>query len=495
MSFVVVATYIVTMIVFAIFLNLGGWWFTIFIFDRLGQHLKFPPFVAVRHMKGRKNGFLTLIGGLAIISVSFSSCTLTTVLSVMGGFSSDLKGKILETNAHVVVDVTGTDMENWKDTLEKVRKTKGVKGATPIVNGEMMMNARSNNHAIMLKGIDIKNFKKVSAVLNNLEEGDANYLTNPKKLFEKINKIRTERYGPFKDSNNKKVDAGIKEADTEKDKYAFDIPPPTSPKDRVLPVLIVGKELKKSLRLYEGCEVNIISPVGDIGPTGSIPKSRPFRIGGVFFSGMYEYDSLYVYTSIEAAQKFLRKGNRITEIQASIDNPDKADLIAKNIHGVIGNDYRVRSWMELNQALFSALNLEKIVMFIFLSIAIIVASFCIFATLTMLVLEKSSEVSTLMTLGATKQDIKALFRFEGLLIGLVGTLSGLAVGLGLCLTIDIIGLKIDPEVWYLDKLPIKISAMEFIYTGIASLIITQLAPLIPARTAAQLTPLEGLKHE
>lgn len=489
MSITVITIYIAVMLTAAFGLNLGGWWALVRVLDHMGKRLKFSPFIAVRHLKGRKSGFLTAIGVLSILGVSFSSCTLTTVLSVMGGFSSDLKDKILKTNAHVVVDVAGGDVEDWQKTAATIRKVDGVVGATPLVQGEMMMNSRTNNHAILLKGIDLKTFGEVSKVLAKLESGELRYLSTPDELFSKIHNKRQRIYGNGDDTDTKDTAA------EEPEKQAAADIPSADPRERVLPVLIVGRELSRAMRLYEGAEVNIISPNGDIGPSGRIPKSRPFRIGGVFFSGMYEYDSLYAYASLESAQKFLRMDNRVSEIHVTVKDPEKVAKIAPLIAQAVGKSFRVRSWAELNASLFSALALEKIVMFIFLSLAILVASFCIIATLTMLVLEKGPEVSTLMTLGATAGDIRRIFRFEGLLIGLVGTISGLAVGLGLCLSLTKVGLNIDPEVWYLDQLPVKITATEFILVGLASLLITQLATLYPAHAAAKLTPVEGLKYD
>jgi lipoprotein-releasing system permease protein len=491
----IITIYLVSMIGGALVLNLGGWWATLRIFDRIGRRLKFAPYVAVRHLRGRKSGFLTAIGVLSILGVSFSSCTLTTVLSVMGGFSGDLKSKILKTNAHVVIDQFGNDMENWQPLVERVRKIENVTAVTPIVQGEMMMNARSNNQAIMLKGIELSSFSKVSGVLEVLEKGERKYIENPRSLFEKIRSKRKRLYGGNLGlSPNVAADAGIEDP-VKSPMAGLSLPPPASPRQRVLPAVIVGRELAQALRLYVGEEVNIISPLGDIGPTGPIPKSRPFRIGGVFFSGMYQFDSLFVYTSIEAAQKFLSKGNRISEIQITVNDPEDARAIATNIGKNITNKWRVRSWAELNASLFSALKLEKIVMFIFLSMAILVASFCIVATLTMLVLEKGAEVSVLMTLGSSASTIRSIFRFEGLLIGLIGTISGLLTGLGLCMLLENVGLPIDPEVWYIDRLPVEIKAMEFGLVGLASIVITQLATLYPAHAAARLTPVEGLKNE
>ena len=209
----------------------------------------------------------------------------------------------------------------------------------------------------------------------------------------------------------------------------------------------------------------------------------------------FEFDNAFVYMALADAQKYLNKGNRISEIQVAVYDPDDASQIAERIEKELKGTYRVRSWNQLNAALFSALKLEKIVMFIFLSLAILVASFCIVATLTMLVLEKGSEVSVLMTLGTSGKEIQSIFRFEGLLIGIVGTVSGLLVGFGLCLFLSTVGLPIDPEVWYIDKLPVDISVTEFLLVGLASIVITQLATIYPAYAAALLTPVEGLKNE
>jgi len=462
----------------------------------LGYRLPFHQFVALKHLRGRKSGFLTAIGFLAILGVSFSSCTLTTVLSVQGGFSNDLKQKIISTNAHVIVDKFGSDFDvasetntlSWSEVVRAVEKLDGVEAVTPIVSGGAMMNARTNNHGIQLKGVDPKTLRKVSKVFDNLDKGDVDYLSNPRNLFKHVRERRRRLYGSHEDKKN--ADAGV--AEIKSNEF---IPAPVSPRQRVLPTVIVGREMAKSLRLYIGEEVNIISPLGDIGPTGPIPRSRPFRVGGIFFTGMYEFDSVYAYTSLEAAQKFFNKGKGISEIHVAVEDPEKAAQISGVISEKLGENFRVRPWQEMNASLFSALKLEKIVMFIFLSFAILVASFCIIATLTMLVLEKGAEISVLMTLGTTSQAVQKIFRYEGLLIGIVGTACGLLVGFGLCMTLKYIGLPIDPEVWYIDKLPVNIRPIEFFFVGLASLAITQLATLYPTYVASGMTPVEGLKND
>jgi lipoprotein-releasing system permease protein len=494
------------MIALAIFLNVGGWYMLIKIIGSFGRRLKFHQFVAVKHLKGRKSGFLTAIGLLSIVGVSFSSCTLTTVLSVMGGFSNDLKQKILTTNAHIVVDNYGGDLASlnlgrgdlsklkemalkagsakdvadWKVVLKYIQEMPDVSAATPVIQGEVMINARSNNNGILLKGIETKTFSDVSGALKKLDEGKLSYIDKPDDLFKKTKLMRKGLYKTKR----------VKPKEDKKDDSL--IPAPVLPRQKVLPSLIVGREIAKSLRLYVGEEVNIISPIGDIGPAGPIPRSRPFRVAGTFFSGMYAFDDHYAYTSLKDAQKFFNRGNVISEIHIAIENPEKARIIAGNIKKRLGNKLRVRSWQELNAELFSALKLEKIVMFILMSMAILVASFCIVATLTMLVLEKSSEIAVLMTIGAQSSDIQKIFRFEGILIGIVGTASGLLVGYLLCFSLKHIGLPIPSEVWYIDKLPVNISYLEFMFVGLASLAITTLATVYPTRVASGIRPVEGL---
>lgn len=504
MNVTAIAVYLAAMLAAAVLFNVGGWYLTVRLLDALGRSLRVHEFIAVRHLRGRKSGFLTAIGILSILGVSFSSCTLTTVLSVMGGFSNDLKQKIIRTNAHVVVDAYGGDLGDasgsgpgdWRASVRAVRGARGVVAATPVVKGEAMMNARTNNHGILLQGIEPATFGGVSPALKALDSGKLGYLDDPQALFREVRERRARLFGLPAPAKAAAQDAGADAgpAGGGAARAPVDPAPASGPKQRVLPGVIVGRELAESLRLYVGDEVNIISPLGDIGPTGPIPKSRPFRVAGVFFTGMYEFDSLYAYTTLDAAQKFFRKGDRISEIHVAVADADRADAVSAGVARAAGKSLRVRPWQEINASLFSALKLEKIVMFIFLSFAILVASFCIIATLTMLVLEKGGEISVLMTLGATPRDVRRIFWFEGFLIGLVGTASGLLVGFGLCMTLRHVGLPIDPDVWYIDKLPVEVSALEFLFVGLASLAITQLATLYPTRVAAGLNPVEGLKN-
>jgi len=510
MSLWTVAAYLLAIVTGALLANFLAWKGALQFIARIGPKMGFELFIASRHLAGKKSWFIAIIGVLALLGVSFSSCTLSTVLSVMGGFGNDLKQKILRAQSHVVVDRVDGNLASYEELLEKIRSVKGVEGATPLLNGEVMIASRINNAGAMLRGVDPESFSQVSDMLRNLTHGNARYLAEPSLLDREMESRRSrfvsrfdiEDAGPTGDAGPKAgatkpaaADAGPSPGSAPApDAWVMSKMKPGSGSTSA-PVMIIGRELAQGLRVFVGDEVSVISPLGDMGPTGPIPKRRVFRIGGTFYSGMYEYDSQYAFVRIDDAQKFLGLGKVSGEIHIRTADPDSALNVAGAISRALGPGYQVRSWQQLNASLFSALNLEKMVMFVFLSLAILVASFCILATLTMLVMEKSSEIAVLATLGADGKSVSRIFRLEGLFIGAVGTLVGLSVGLAVSIALDRLGFRIDPEVWYIDRLPVKINPWEFIAVGGVSLLVSVAATWYPARTAASVHPVEGLRYE
>ena len=274
---------------------------------------------------------------------------------------------------------------------------------------------------------------------------------------------------------------------------------------KVLPGVLVGRELAKNLRVFVGDEVNVVSPMGDIGPAGSMPRSRPFRIAGVFYSGMYEYDSKYVYLALPAAQKFLGHPDEATGIELRTLDPDSPDRSADDLRaamttqgagpGPMGGGYQVQTWQELNRNLFSALQMEKLVMAVILGFIVLVASFIIVATLIMLVLEKTREIAVLKSMGAGLPSVMKIFVIEGMVIGAVGTFFGLVLGYGTCLIIGDVGIPLDPEVYYIDNLPVRIDPSQWVMVVVMSLVLAFLATIYPATKAARLRPVDGLRGE
>ena len=268
------------------------------------------------------------------------------------------------------------------------------------------------------------------------------------------------------------------------------------PRREVLPGMIVGQELARTLRLFVGDEVSVVSPLGGLGPSGPVPKSRAFRVAGIFYSGMYEYDMKYVYVTLPVAQDFLSTGDGISGIEIKVREVERAPDAALAIRsGIARSDLRVRDWQETNRNLFGALALEKLAMFIALGIAIIVAGFCVFGTLTLMVQEKAREVGVLKAMGTKPSGIVGAFLFEGVLIGLFGSSIGLGAGYVACFAAEHFGVQMNPEVYYIDKLPVAIDGTEFLLVFVASVAVCMLATVFPAVLASRLKPVDALRFD
>lgn len=494
-----------------------------FILDGI-ERLGFRLLVASRMLRARKSGFLTAIGALSILAVSFSSCTLTTTLSVMGGFRNDLKSKILGNHAHVVIDREHGSFEGWGPMLETVRANDQVIGASPYVHGEVMITSATNLSGAFLRGIDPATVGDVTDLPRNIRHGQLEYLSEPERLL----RLRADEMGrnllapSVRDSEPPPPpipgggfldeardilgQSGIEAPrDPETARIAGEIDsfllpseeaePKDEPRADVLPGLVVGQELARTLRLHVGDTVDVVSPFGDLGPTGPIPKSRQFRVAGIFYSGMYEFDMKMAYTTVEDAQAFLDVGDAIHGIEVKVRNSERAEPVAQALASALERpDLRVRAWQEVNRNLFGALQLEKLAMFIVLGLAILVASFCVVASLTLMVQEKGKEVGIFKAMGASAEQIVAIFMAQGLMIGLLGATLGLGLGYLTCFAAEHFGIPISAEVYYIDKLPVHVDGVEFALVGVSAVVICLLATIYPAILGSRLRPVDALRY-
>jgi lipoprotein-releasing system permease protein len=457
--------------------------------DRL-EGRTFTSFVGARHVRSQKSGFLTVISVLSICGVALSSCALSSVVSVMGGFSQDLKRKILGNNAHIVIDTQSASPWGDYDTvLLKVRAVPGVVAATPVVHGEVMISSPSNLAGVIVRGIDPGSIGSVIELPNDIEVGKFDYLEHPEKL-RRLPADEVIGIGPGGEQYLKGAELpGFPEDLDPAVKEVLLTAPPR-------PGVIIGRELAKTLHVYVGDEVTLVSPLGDLGPMGVMPRTKKFRIAAIFFSGMYEYDASHVYTTMQEAQSYFVMSDKIGVIDVKVEDAERADALTPVVAAAIDrNDLRVRDWREMNKNLFSALKLERLATFIILSIAIMVASFCIICTLLLMVTEKGKEIAILKAIGASDNAILRTFMLEGIIIGGIGTVFGVATGLGLCTGLSWFGLRLDPDVYYIDRLPISVNGWDFFTVAVSALTICTLATLYPAHAASKLRPVDGLRYE
>jgi lipoprotein-releasing system permease protein len=460
------------------------------ILDRL-EGARFSLFVGARHVRSQKSGFLTVISVLSICGVAISSCALSSVVSVMGGFSTDLKRKILGNNAHIVVDtVSQQPFADYGGVLERVRAVPGVVGATPVVSGEVMMSSASNLAGVIVRGIDPDTIGAVIDLKNNIEVGQFKYLEDPDKLRH-LPPDEIIGIGAHGEEYKKGSDLLLEGDDLDPAvRAAIDVAPP------LRPGIIIGRELSHTLHVFVGDEITLVSPLGDLGPMGVMPRTRRFRVAAIFYSGMYEYDASHVYTLMSEAQDYFETAGKINAIDVKVKDAERVSDFTPAVAAAVGrDDLRVRDWREMNKNLFSALKLERLATFIILSIAILVASFSIICTLLLMVTEKGKEIAILKALGASDGDILRTFMTEGIVIGAIGTAFGVATGLAQCAGLGAFGLRLPPEVYYIDRLPVHVSGWDFLAVATSAMVICTLATIYPAYMASKLRPVDGLRYE
>ena len=428
--------------------------------------MSYELFVSIRHLSAKKSQkFISLNTWISIAGVGLGVMALIVVIAVMSGFSKDLRDKILGTNSHVVVSNMNRGMvENYDGILKKVRSVEGVIAAAPFIMNQVMLINGDRVSGIVVRGIDPEKEETVSDLGKNMVSGTVSDL-----------KTKSSFSGEIK-GREKKNRAGI----------------------------ILGKELLRRLGVGVGDIVSMVSPVSRVTPVGLIPRMKLFKVVGVFESGMYEYDANLSFILLKSAQKFFSMKNGVSGIEVRVADIEQAGNIASVIQKELGFPYLVRDWMRMNRNLFSALKLEKVVMFIILILIIFVAAFNIVSTLFMLVMEKAKEIAILKSMGASCSSIMKIYSYQGLVIGLVGTFLGCATGFVIVPNLNeivgsiesIFGIVAFPsDVYYLDRLPSKIQYTDSFLIIIFSVVICLVASLYPAWRASKLDLVDGLRYE
>lgn len=435
--------------------------------------MPFEAFVAFRYLWGKRRSLLVmLITLLSIFGVAAGVTILNWTLSVMTGFEEDLKAKILGMNSDAVVLKYGGEIDDWEPVLEDVRNHERVAGATPFTYNEVMLQSDSSVTGTILKGADPASLPKVTDLLENICLD-----------VTATNKCGKDVVGPGAEDTRQEILNKIGELHE------------VEGRNKPVPGILLGRELADSLLVLEGELVRVVAPSGAIGPGGAYPKMKTFMVVGTFKTGMWEYDTKFAFTSIEAAQQVAGTGGGITGIELKTDDVYKAPKVADQIEADLGYPYTVKDWIELNGALFGALKMEKIVMGLLQSWVIFLGGVCIVCILTIIVLEKRGEIAVLKTLGASNGMIVGIFTLQGSAIGLIGTLLGTLAGLGGAKILQAIKFPLDTRVYYLDSVPVVLEPTNFLVVAVIAVITSVIAAMLPSFVGAAQRPVEGLQHE
>ena len=423
--------------------------------------MPYEIFVGLRYLRAkRRNRTISLNTFVSIAGITLGVAALIGTVGIMTGFKEDIQAKILGTTAHIIVQDRMKDgMADYDSTTKRIEEVPDVVAATPFVLKQVLLTTPNGVQGIVLRGIDPQREGQVTELAKNLGTGELSDLSKPVKV----------KQPPADDPTGPAVE-------TEK------------------PGIILGKELAMRLGAFVGDTVNVVSPVGPISAMGMVPKIRTFAVVGLFHSGMYEYDSSLAYIDLAEAQKFFNMGATVSGIEVKVTDVFRANNIAHNIEGSLGFVYGARDWMQMNRNLFSALKLEKTMMFLLLVLITIVASFNIVSTLTMIVTEKQKEIAILKAMGATRKSIRRIFMLNGLIIGFSGTAIGIPLGYAFLWLIQTFW-TFDPTVYYISRIPVHVQALDVLLVAGSAILISFAATVYPSLQAAKLEPVAALRYE
>ncbi len=413
----------------------------------------FAPFewmLSLRYLRSRRReGFISVIAGFSFLGIMLGVATLIIVMAVMNGFRKELLDKILGLNGHLLVQPLETPLTDWEALAERISKVPGIRLAAPIVEGQALASSPFNSAGVLVRGIRSADVNKLTSIANNLKQG----------TFEGF-------------------DTGQG--------------------------LAIGRRLSDQLSVRAGDNITLVAPRGAVTPMGTTPRIKTYKVAAVFEIGMSEYDSAIVFMPLPEAQLYFNRAGDVTAIEVYTNNPDRIDNFRRLVTDAANRPIFMIDWRQRNATFFNALQVERNVMFLILTLIILVAALNIISGLIMLVKDKGGDIAILRTMGATQGAVMRIFLITGASIGVVGTIAGFLLGLVVCLNVESIRQFLSwmtrtelfsPELYFLSRLPAEMDVGETTAVVVMALTLSLLATLYPSWRAARLDPVEALRYE
>ena len=405
--------------------------------------MRYEFFIARRYLTAkRKQAFISVITFISVLGITIGVMALIIAIALITGFQEDVQDKILGSTSHIMVsDLSGEGLRDYPQIISRIQSIKGLVSVTPVVYNTVLISGPAKSSGAILKGIDFALEKKNSSWLQNLEQGQI-----PGEM---------KREG-----------------------------------------LLLGREMSTSIGAGVGDIVNVLTSSSRLSPMGLFPRSKRLVVTGIFNTGLYEFDSSTALLSLPAAQKLFGLEDRVSYLQVRVQDIFQAAKIGEEIKSVLPPLAYVTTWMELNKNLFSALKLEKNIMFLTITLIVLVAALNIIATLILMVMEKTRDIGVLLALGATSQNIKRIFFYQGAIIGVIGTGVGVALGLAWCWLANTLKLiKVPVDIYQISFVPFHIRPLDLSLIIGVTLLISFLSTLFPAHRASKVDPVNALKYE
>ena len=410
----------------------------------------FEWMLSLRYLRARrKEGFISVIAGFSFLGIVLGVATLIIVMAVMNGFRGELLDKILGLNGHLLIQPLEKPLTDWEEVAARIAAVKGVKLAAPIVEGQALASSPFNAGGVLVRGIRLTDMEGLPSVINNIKQGSL---------------------GGFDDAQG----------------------------------VAIGRRLADQLSLRAGDNITLVAPRGAVTPMGTTPRIKVYKVAAVFEIGMSEYDGAMVFMPLKEAQAYFNRAGDVTAIEVYTDNPDRVDRYRKDVQEAAQRPIFMIDWRQRNATFFNALQVERNVMFLILTLIVLVAALNIVSGLIMLVKDKGQDIAILRTMGATQGSIMRVFLITGAAIGVVGTIVGFLLGVVICMNIESIRQFLSwmtstelfsPELYFLSKLPADMDTGETTAVVVMALTLSLLATLYPSWRAARLDPVEALRYE